>query len=153
MSQYSKQKQYAAYKTAYQTTDNKTQQVVMIYDGLMRVIYQAKQAITDDNIEERFNLLDKASQVILGLQASLDFEHGGDIARILDGYYDSIYARIHLVNQSNSIMDCDTLIEDIKAMRASWQYVLEVTSQDGKKPENLPEDPSDVHGSNLQVSI
>lgn len=148
MSNYNTQQQYAAYKAAYQTTDNKTQQVVMVYDGILRAVYQAKQAILDEDIETRFNLLDKASQTILALQASLDFENGGEVAVTLNGYYDIIFAKIHLINQTNDVADCDALIEEIKGMRGSWQYVLEMTSNgEAAKHPTLPE------ASSLQVSI
>jgi flagellar protein FliS len=158
MSQYHTQQQYAAYKTAHHTTENKTQQIVMIYDGLMRIIYQAKQAISDNNIQERFNLLEKTSQVILALQASLDFENGGELAKILDSYYDSIYTKVHLINQSNNPSDCDSLIEDIRGMRGSWQYVLETTANSNgniKAPTDKPAAPSASmqSSSSLQVSI
>lgn len=155
MSQYNTHQQYAAYKTAHHTTDNKTQQIVMIYDGIMRVIYQAKQAISNNNIQERYNLLDKASQVVLGLQASLDFTNGGEIAEILDSYYDMLYTKIHLINQSNDPSECDALIEDIRGMRGSWQYVLETTTPGAKATTEKPAaTPAPIPGnSNLQVSI
>lgn len=135
MSTHHTQRQYAAYKNAHHTTDNKTQQVVMIYDGIMRVVHQAKQAIIDNDIQKRFNLLDKASQVVLALQAALDFDNGGNVAKVLDHYYNTIYTKIHLINQTNNTADCDTLIEEVKSMRSAWQYVLEVTTPDsGAKP-------------------
>lgn len=149
MSYQNTQQQYAAYKAAHQTTDNKTQQVVMIYDGIMRVIYQAKQAILNQNIQERYNLLEKASQVILGLQASLDFDNGGEVAQILNSYYNAIYTKVHIINHSNSIADCEALIEDIKAMRSAWQYVLETTTD--LTAENST--PAVANDSSLQVSI
>lgn len=149
MSYYNTQQQYAAYKAAHQTTDNKTQQVIMIYDGILRTVYQAKQAILDNDLEARFNLLEKVSQVVIALQASLDFENGGEIAVTLDGYYDVLFSKIHLIHQSNNPADCDALIEAIKGMRGSWQYVLEVTSNNAAGRVNqLPNEPA-----NLQVSI
>jgi flagellar biosynthetic protein FliS len=39
------QAKYAAYQNAAQTTASKTKQVVMLYDGLVRIIQQAKEAI------------------------------------------------------------------------------------------------------------
>ena len=152
------EQRYAAYKAANQTTENKTQQIVMLYDGLMRYVHQAKLAIESKDIQERFDVLEKAGQIIAGLQASIDFENGEKIAVILDGYYNTIYTKIHIINRENTIESCDDLIEDIKGMRGAWQDVYEETSPKEKAANSniassgaseTPESPS----SSLQVSV
>ena len=84
---------YQAYAAATQTVA-KTKQVVMLYDGVIRFLQQAKEAISEKRIEDRYNLLIKASAIISGLQSCLDFEKGGDIAKVLYNFYVNIDGRI-----------------------------------------------------------
>lgn len=148
------QQQYAAYTLAHQTTENKTQQVVMLYDGMMRYVNQAKQAILEKKIEERYKALEKASQIVTGLQASLDFEQGGEIAVVLDTYYNTVFTKIHSINRLNEVEMCDELIADLKAMRDAWQSVHETTSTQTAKVEGEnSQSQASSSNSSLQVSV
>lgn len=147
------QQQYAAYTLAHQTTENKTQQIVMLYDGMMQHIHRARKAILEQRIEERYKILEKVSQIITGLQASLDFEQGGEISMILDRYYDIIFSKIHTINRENSVESCDALLEELKAMRSAWQSVHEETTVKASQQKNSTSaHPSDSN-NNLQVSV
>ena len=124
----SEQKQkYQAYAAATQTVA-RTKQIVLLYDGVIRFIKQAKEAIGENRIEDRYKLLIKASEIIGGLQACLDFENGGEVAKILYGFYASIDGRIFSVHRTNSIDTCDQVIAELKQMRHVWQEIDETTS-------------------------
>jgi flagellar secretion chaperone FliS len=114
--------QYQAYALANQTAP-KTRQIVMLYDGTIRFLKQAKEAIEQKNIEERYNLLVKAGEVMMALQGCLDFESGGDIAKTLYDFYASVDARILSIHRSNSTAMCDALIAEVKQMRDAWDAI------------------------------
>lgn len=121
--------QYQAYNMASQTVP-KTKQIIMLYDGIIRFMQQAKEAIKEDRIQDRFNLLVKASEVIMGLQSCLDHESGGEIAKILHDYYASIDMRILSIHRTNSLEICDMVIGELKEMRSAWHHVdLTVANQ------------------------
>ena len=102
----------------------KTRQVVMLYDGIISFLKQAKDAIAEKRIEDRFLLLQRASKVITGLQSSIDFEKGGDIANILHSFYTNMSMRILSINfEREGAALCDTLIEEIKQMRDVWENI------------------------------
>lgn len=123
------QQQLGAYQSAAQTV-NKSRQVVMLYDGMIRFLSQAKEAMQHKRIEDRFNLLTKASNIIQGLQNSLDFEQGGDVAETLYDYYASVDGRIMALHTSNSKADCEELICDLKQMRDAWSAIDQGTAAD-----------------------
>jgi flagellar protein FliS len=95
----------------------------MLYDGVIRFMQQAKEAIRDKRIEDRYKALTKASEVIMGLQGCLDFENAGEIARLLYGFYSNIDWRIFSVHRSNSIETCDEIIAELKTMRDVWHEI------------------------------
>ena len=113
---------YQAYASATQTVA-KTKQIVLLYDGVIRYIQQAKEAIRARKIEDRYHLLIKASDVIVGLQACLDFENGKEIAKILYNFYSSIDTRLFSIHRTNSIETCDEVIAELKQMREVWHDI------------------------------
>jgi flagellar protein FliS len=141
---------YQAYASATQTVA-KTQQIVMLYDGAIRYIQQAKEAIRDKRIEDRYNLLIKAGEIIVGLQACLDFENGKEIARILYNFYSSIDTRMFSIHRTNSMETCDEIIEELKQMRSVWYDIDKGASADASvqaeaEPENTapPASPENI---------
>ncbi len=140
-----------AYSQALHTV-GKTRQVVMLYDGIIRFLRQAQEAIEQKRIEDRFNLLVKASDVVLGLQACLDFEQGGQVARILYDFYSSVDSRILTIQRTNDLGLCEELISELKEMREAWSAI------DTAEPEPVAHDlqPSQaapgMYGSTIQHS-
>ncbi len=114
--------QYQAYALANQTAP-KTRQIVMLYDGVIRNLRQAREAIEGKRVEERYNLLVKASDIVMGLQSCLDFDNGGDVAQLLYDFYSSVDARIISIHRSQSVAMCDALINEIKQMRDTWSTI------------------------------
>jgi flagellar secretion chaperone FliS len=113
---------YQAYAVATQTVA-KTRQIVMLYDGAIRFMQQAKEAISENRIQDRYNTLVKVNDIVMGMQGCLDFEKGGDIARILYGYYASIIDRVFTIHRDNSLQTCDDVIADLKRMRDVWNEI------------------------------
>ncbi len=141
----SKQSHYQAYSLATRTVP-KTRQVVMLYDGAIRFLKQAIIALEEKRIEDRFNLLLKASKIINGLQGSIDFEKGGDVANTLFRYYTDMSIRILSVNlkPQESKKNCESIIEELKQMRDVWDNIdrtLDTTGTDvppASQPLNVP---------------
>lgn len=127
-----------AYSQA-QHTVGKTRQVVMLYDGAIRYTQQAREAIEQGRIEERFRLLTRVSEILIGLQASLDFEQGENVARILYDFYSVQDQRITSIQRTNNTALCDALIEDLKNMRNTWNEIDISTSSAKNTAASQPE--------------
>lgn len=142
---------YQAYAAATQTV-GKTRQIIMLYDGTIRFIQHAREAIREKRIEDRYHLLTKASDVVLGLQGALDFESGGDIARVLYQFYSGVQGRIFALHRSNSLEECDAIIAELKSMRDVW---LEIDQSFAEKGASAPEapPPSPAGGDEQNVTI
>lgn len=131
---------YQAYAAATQTVA-KTRQIVLLYDGVIRFVQQARTAIVEKRIEDRFNLLIKASEVVSGLQACLDFEKGGEIAKVLYSFYSSIDSRIFSIHRTNSAETCDEIIAELRQMRDAWQEIdkqMASSESGGETPNPAP---------------
>lgn len=113
---------FQAYTNAAMTV-GKTRQVVMLYDGAIRFVQQAAEAIRRGDFETRYNLLAKANAVISGLQNSLDHEKGGEIAKLLHDYYASIDARLFSVHRTNDTAVLEGVLKELRMMRDAWQEI------------------------------
>lgn len=148
---------YKAYAAANMTV-GKTRQVVMLYDGAMRFVQQAIEAIKKEDYETRYNLLVKTSEIITGLQNSLDFENGGDIAKLLYDYYASIDARLFSVHRSNNIALLESVIKELRMMRDAWHEIDQAdsakkqTEHEALRPVALPSGASSPCYSSVGVS-
>lgn len=113
---------FQAYSKA-QHTVSKTRQVVMLYDGMIRFLKQAEEAMRRKDIETRFNLLVRVSDIAIGLQGALDFEQGNEVAQTLYDFYSSVDARILAMHRTNDADACARLIGELKDMRDVWHAI------------------------------
>jgi flagellar protein FliS len=113
---------YKAYHRASHTVSN-TRQVVMLYDGAIRFLQQAAEAIEKKDYETRYNKLTRVSDIVIGLQSCLDFDVGGDSAKILYDFYSAIDLRIFALHRSNDLKECQAVIAQMKEMREVWQNI------------------------------
>lgn len=138
---------YKAYSRANHTV-SKTRQVVMLYDGAIRFMQQAGEAIEQKNYEARYNKLMRVSDILVGLQACLDFESGGNPAKILYDFYAAIDMRIFALHRTNDIKECEAIIAELKEMRDVWDKIdrgNEKTAEtDAAKPATGAVDPLTV---------
>jgi flagellar secretion chaperone FliS len=125
----------AAYGRAAQTIPP-VRQVVMLYDGALRRLREARQAILEERIEDRFLAVQKASALIDGLHACLDFERGGDIAPLLDRMYGYIGLRLQQINIRQDPAICDELITQLGELRRAWNTLAEGSAPFSSGPTN-----------------
>ncbi len=111
-----------AYRQAAHTV-SKTRQVVMLYDGVIRNLNQIKEAIKENRIEDRYNKLIRTSDIISGLQMSLDFEYGRDVAQTLYDFYSSVDMRLIQLHRYPKIEVLDEIIAEIREMRDLWDHI------------------------------
>ena len=146
---YQKSANYQAYRTASETLP-KTRQIVMLYDGAVRAVQQAREAIEQKQYEERYKKLLKASEILMGLQSCLDYDSGAEMAQILFDYYSSLDARILTIHRSNSLEMCDRVIDELKEMRSAWQEIDQNAESGGAAPKGMD---AEAAISGMQVSV
>ncbi len=133
--------------------------VVLLYDAMIKEVANAKTAIQESRIEDRFNATQKACKILVGLQSHLDFEKGGDVSLMLDQFYHTIFRDLQQVNMKNSAKTCDEIITALSEVRASWSELAKneqrTGSPDGKAGRGQPapeaDRPADPSGLTLSI--
>lgn len=138
---------YKAYSKANYTV-SKTRQVVMLYDGAIRFMQQGVEAIEKKDFEARYNKFTRVSEILMGLQSCLDFEAGGQSAKILYDFYSSLDLRIFTLQRTNDLEECNAVIAQLKEMRDVWYGIdrgAEMRADEqGEKPTPPDNDPMTV---------
>jgi len=102
--------------------------IVMLYDGAIRFIGEAREGIVQRDIARRGRAISRAMAIISELQSSLDMEQGGDIAVSLDSLY--VYVRDRLVDASikQDVKPLDDAIRVLKNLREGWVAIAAQSS-------------------------
>jgi flagellar protein FliS len=111
-------------------------QIVLLYDGAIRRIKEARLAIELRSVKDRHTAVQKASAIIDALHAALDHERGGEIAAQLDKIYTYVGFRLQRINLDSDPAICDELVARLGELRASWARIADAGGE--RKPSAGP---------------
>lgn len=106
---------YMEYKQNSIMTASPEELVLMLYNGIIRFIEEAKLAIKDKNIEKAHNSIMRAQDIVLELMATLDMQY--DISKNLYNIYEYISRRLveaNLKKDTEALDEVKTLVSDLK---------------------------------------
>jgi flagellar secretion chaperone FliS len=94
--------------------------VVRLYEQIIEDLRQAKIAIEQKNIQLRSNRIKHAILVIGHLQSTLNFAEGGQVAKKLEEFYDTLRQNLVQVQFSPSKRGLAQQITDLQLLREAW---------------------------------
>jgi flagellar protein FliS len=97
--------------------------VVALYDGIIRFLYAANDAVERGDAEARRVAVKRALDIIIHLQARLRMDVGGRPAQVLSEFYATVFAQILQASQSASQQKFDHAIECVRNVRDAWRQV------------------------------
>lgn len=99
--------------------------VVALYDGIIRFLYGACEAVDRGDESARRVAVKRALDVILHLQARLRTDIGGRPAQALSEFYASVFAQILQASQSASKEKFIHAIDCVRNVRDAWKFVAQ----------------------------
>jgi flagellar protein FliS len=97
--------------------------VVALYDGIIRFLYGAIEAVERGDAEGRRAAVKRALDIIIHLQARLRMDVGGRPAQALSEFYASVFAQILQASQSASKAKFAHAIDCVRNVRGAWREV------------------------------
>src|SRR5262245_6765641 len=94
--------------------------VVMLYDGAIRFLEQAGDAMDQRDMPTKARAISKAMAIIAELQSTLNMEQGGEIALQLDGLYTHITTRLVDANVQRDRAPINEVIALLRPLRDAW---------------------------------
>ena len=97
--------------------------VTMLYDGALRFLVSAREAIERRDIAARRESLDKALAVIAELQSTLNMQQGGEVAAELDRLYEYSNMRLLDAAMRNDVAAVDEVRRILEILRDGWATI------------------------------
>ncbi len=114
---------YEAYIKTDVATAPPVKQIVMLYDRAIISLKQAIEDIKNNNIKSKVNNIQKATDIILALDAALDMEKGGEIAKNLRDLYQFSYQQILIAHAKNDIKLLEDIVEILETLKSGWEEI------------------------------
>ena len=121
------------YRKSAVTTASPLQLVIMLYDGALRFIETATEALESGDRFKQNHASQKAQKIVTELMACLDMQRGGEVAQNLFALYSFVYNRLveaNLEDRSDYYAQAGKVLSDLKV---SWVH-LESAQREGRAP-------------------
>ena len=99
--------------------------IALLFDACLESLAITKGAIERKEVKQKADALKKAIDIIVRLQASLDFEQGGQVATRLDDLYTFCTNRLALANVTNDSEKIDEVYRVIAELKQGWSQISE----------------------------
>ncbi len=113
----------SAYKQNAVATENKGRLVVMLYDGAIKFLRQAVEALEREDYVEKGRLINRAIDIIEELNVTLDMEVGGEIAQNLRNLYYFMGKRLTEANVKRSAKMIEEVIDLLEDLNSAWRQI------------------------------
>jgi|SRR6185436_19430738 len=114
-----------AYKTTQVQSRTPLELVVMLYDGALRFIAVARDAVERRDIPARREALSRTMAIVSELQSTLNMEAGGEMAVRLDALYDYVNDRLLNAAMTNTVAPLDEARKVLETLRDGWSTIAE----------------------------
>lgn len=126
MNPYLKQYQQTQINTA-----SKEQILLMLYDGAVRFLNQAKVGFAEKNIEKIHNNIVKVQNILTEFEASLDMENGGEFANNLFALYEFMSRQLSEANIKKNEAALDIVLKHMTELRDTWREAVKKFKAEG----------------------
>lgn len=117
---YGGKKAISAYQQMTNLESNPLRQVVMLFDGAIKFINLSASDIELGNLPAKAEHIDRAVNILSYLQSILDFNRGGEIARIYDRLYTSVTSMVVKASLNLDAQSLRQAAQLLSPVRDAW---------------------------------
>lgn len=118
---------YEAYQNNSVTTASPGELTLMLYNGCLKFIHLAKQAIREGDIEKRNTNIQKAQNIISELNVTLNMDI--TLSQNLRSLYEYANRRLIEANIHQDVSILEEVEELISELRDTWKQVIQINRQ------------------------
>ena len=115
--------------TAYQQNAVETQSqgriIVLLYEGAIRFLRQAQDALDKQDYVRKGELINRAVEIILELNVSLNLDEGGEIAQNLRSLYHFMMQHLTVANLKCDRQMLQDVIKILNELNEGWKQITE----------------------------
>ena len=121
---------YAAYNNSKILTASPAELTLMLYDGAIKFVNIAIDAIEKKDIEKAHNNIMKTERIIIEFQSTLD--HKYPVAKDFDAVYTYLIQRLRDANLKKDAEIMREVLKHLRTMRDAWKEVMAKTANGTK---------------------
>ena len=119
----------SAYKSTSVNTSSPVDLVLMLYDGILRFLNNARGGFSiEDPVEHHQTInenLQKAQAIIRELRSSLDMEKATEFGETMSGLYDYFDRRLQEANMEKEQSPIDEIYDRVTIIRNAWDEMVQ----------------------------
>ena len=112
-----------AYRRTEVQSSSPLELVVMLYDGAIRNMLEAREAMARNDVRARTTAVSKTLAIVAELQQTLNMQEGGEVARELDRLYTYMSTRLLDVTAKADDAAADEVLKLLRTLREGWQSI------------------------------
>lgn len=124
------------------TEANPHRLIQMLLEGVLEKIAVAKGAMARNEVMQKSTQISEAINIVGGLQSSLNYDQGGEIAANLDRLYDYVVRRLLEANLHNDGAMLEEVSRLLNEVKNGWDTISAVDSQMAYEPSRAASPPS-----------
>ena len=142
-----------AYKKASVNTLDQNKLIIMLYDGAIKNANFAVEYMKSGEIEKVHDSLIKTKNIVTELLATLNMEHGGEIAKNLKSLYSYMFSLLIEANMEKRSEPVLNVIDLLKELRGAWVQIREKKKPEEKKGNASGQDMMQDYQANTEKRI
>ena len=113
-----------AYRRTSVQSSSPLELVMMLYDGAIRFVIEAREAIARNDVRARTTAVSRALAIVAELQNTLNLKEGGDIGRELDRLYTYMSGRLLEVTSKGDDDAAKEVHKLLTTLREGWSQIV-----------------------------
>lgn len=120
---------YGKYKKTAVESANKEKILLMLYEGAMKFIKQAMEAMDNNDIAKRGEYIGRAYDIVMELMSSLNHEVGGDMAKNLEQLYVYCLEELTRANLTSDKKRLENCLKVLNILYDGWSKAIETVKK------------------------
>ncbi len=122
--------------------------IQLLFDGALEKIAKAKGCMLRGEIACKGEQISKAISIVQGLQSSLDFEVGGELAKNLDDLYEHMQGQLLAANVNNESEKLDEVSDLLATIKNGWDGISDQPDAGQNAPKQNQDEQHGDEGAN-----
>ncbi|MBI4666174.1 MAG: flagellar export chaperone FliS [Nitrospinae bacterium] len=139
----------SAYQVTQVSTSSKAKLILLMYDGAIRFINEARMKIETRDIAGRGVAISKAQKIIHELTVALDMNSGGEVAANLSRVYAQVTRHLINANIHGDMKELAVCLEILAPMREAWDQAINKAPAEQQAASQF----SDTQGRKVAISL
>lgn len=124
---------YQSYKQNSVNTASPGELTLMLYNGCLKFIHQAKKSISEKNIQDKNNSILRAQDIIRELMVTINLDI--EVGKQMMSMYDYMLRRLVEANIKNDLEILNEVEGLVTEFRDTWKQVIQINRQKQFSPD------------------